>query len=107
MLPPSRRVAPRLQGELVDGGGDVGKAESAQDVLYLVAIAHLATVVTPWGWALLLAVPATAGLWLWRNVVSPYIFSGGEDGEGGGRGGAGGRRGARAERRGGKGAPRR
>jgi hypothetical protein len=105
MRPPSRRVAPRLQGELVDGGGDVGKAESAQDVLYLVAIAHLATVVTPWGWALLLAVPATAGLWLWRNVVSPYIFSGGDAAEGAGK--AGGRRGARAERRGGKGAPRR
>jgi hypothetical protein len=90
----------------VDGGGDVSKAESAQDVLYLVAIAHLATVVSAWGWALLLAVPAVAGAWLWRNVVSPYIFSGADGGDGEGRG-AGGRKGARAERRGGKVAPRR
>ena len=96
---------PRTQGELLDGGGDVSKSTSAQDVVYLVAIVHVLAIASSYAWLLLLAIPGAASLWLWRTVLSPYIFSA-RDGEGDAPRGRGGR-GGKAERRGAKGTPRR
>ena len=91
----------RAQGELLDGGGDVSKAETAQDVVYLMAMIHVFTCATSAAWLLAMAIPGVAASWLWRNVVSPYIFTPREGEEGGPEGPRGARRG-KAERRGGK-----
>ena len=66
----------------MDGGGDVSKAETAQDVVYLMAMIHVFSCFHPAAWLLVLAIPGVAASWLWRNVVSPWIFTPreGEDG---------------------------
>jgi hypothetical protein len=93
------------QGELLDGGGDVAKAETAQDVVYLMAMCHVLTCVSPLAWLLVMAIPGVAASWLWRNVVSPWIFTP-REGEDGGPEARGARRG-KAERRAGKATPQR
>ena len=80
------------------------RAETANDVVYGVAIVHALTCFSDYAWLLCLVAPGAAGLWLWRNVVAPYIFTPREgEGDAGGRG----RRGKPERRAGGKATPRR
>lgn len=82
----------------MDGGSDVSKAETAQDVVYLMAMTHVLTCASSAAWLLVMAIPGVACSWLWRTLLSPWIFSA-QEGEEGGAEGARGRRG-KGERRG-------
>ena len=93
------------QGELVDGGGDVSKSETAKDVVYLMAICHVLTCLHPMAWLMVMAIPGVAASWVWRTIVSPWIFTPREGEDGGPEGQRGARRGK--ERRGAKATPQR
>ena len=85
----------------------MAKAETAQDVIYLMAMCHVLTCLTPAAWLLVMAIPGVAASWLWRNILSPWIFDGSGEDAAGQEGGRAGRRGGKAERRGAKMTPQR
>ncbi len=48
-----------MRGELLDGGVDLkmaGVCEYMQDIIYLLALAQLLGILSPWAWLLLLVV---------------------------------------------------
>jgi hypothetical protein len=69
------------------------------------AMTQVLTCASPLAWLLVMAFPGVAASWLWRNILSPWIFTPQEGEDGGPEGGKGARR--KAERRGGKGTPQR
>ena len=86
----------------------MSKSETAKDVVYLMAICHVLTCLHPMAWLMVIAIPGVAASWVWRTIVSPWIFTP-REGEDGGPGGPEGQRGARRskERRGAKATPQR
>jgi len=68
--------------ELIDGGADLNmKGNISQyyfDVVYIAAFVQMVTILTDWGWFILLVIPSYAFYQLYPLVIKPWLFGGGE-----------------------------